>query len=215
MSAQSSQITSFVLATTMAASVTLLLGWPSHVNAVGGAEQAARQQAELAEREASPPNVALARNEAKMGDLLVTAALVESEAADRHQVIRLECKNPTEQRISGKIQVELTRTTGSSMERVMPRPQIAWRHPEAVDVEPGQTLIREILLPKKIGAEVTRVAKARKHAEGSESARLPNIYFDVLAEPMDALAKRSKAPRRAISSRFSMLVPSSRVELGF
>lgn len=102
--------------------------------------------------------------------------------------MHLECNNPTAGRIEGKLQLALTRTSGSGGERVMPRPQIAWRHNESVEVEPGAKLVREVMLPKNIGAEVARIEKLQKAAEESATARYPNVYFGVVAEALEAPA---------------------------
>ncbi|HEY5960604.1 MAG TPA: hypothetical protein VIV60_28820, partial [Polyangiaceae bacterium] len=120
-----SNLTGLFTSAALAAAVTLALGWPSRVNAVGNEEQATEQQAALATKTAAPENAALAQNESKVGDLNVTATLQPSEANPERQVIRLECNNPTQGRIEGVVQVALTRTSGSGRERVMPIPQIA------------------------------------------------------------------------------------------
>jgi len=181
-----SRVASVVTSTVLAASVTVALGWPSHVNAVGNEEQATKQQAELAKQEAAPENAKLEKDASKIGDLEVTATLAKSETSPGRQVVHLECNNPTAGRIEGKIQLALTRTSGSGGERVMPRPQIAWRHNETVEVEPGAKLVREVMLPKNIGAEVARIEKLQQAAEGSETARYPNVYFGVVAEALEA-----------------------------
>lgn len=187
---------SVVSSTVLAAAVTLALGWPSRVNAVGDEEQAAQQQAELAKQQAAPENAALAQNESKIGDLDVTATLGTSETNPGREVILLECNNPTDGRIAGQIKLALTRTSGSGGERVMPTPQIAWRGNIAVDVEPGGKLVREVMLPKNIGAEVMRIAKLQKAAEESENVRYPNVYFGVDAEPIEPPAARNAVAQR-------------------
>lgn len=70
-----SRVAPVVTSTVLAAAVTLALGWPSHVNAVGNEEQATQQQAELAKQEAAPENAKLEKDESKIGDLEVTATL--------------------------------------------------------------------------------------------------------------------------------------------
>jgi hypothetical protein len=191
-------VVSVVSSTVLAAAVTLALGWPSRVNAVGDEEQAAQQQAELAKQQAAPENAALAQNESKIGDLDVTATLAMSETNPGREVILLECNNPTEGRIAGQVKLALTRTSGSGGERVMPTPQIAWRGNIAVDVEPGGKLVREVMLPKNIGAEVMRIAKLQKAAEESENVRYPNVYFGVDAQPVEP-----PAPRNAVAQRLA------------
>lgn len=215
-----SRVASMLVSTVVAATVTVALGWPSHVNAIGNEEQAVQQQAALATQESAPANAALPKNGSKIGDLEVTATLVASESLPGRQAIRLECKNPTDGRIAGKVQVALTRTTGNSMERVMPRPQIAWRQIETVELEPGGSLVREVALPKNIGAEVARIEKARKAAEESETARYPNVYFDAIAGAVDAVnavGAPSQGPRSLVRkpSKLSMMLPSNRNNLGY
>jgi hypothetical protein len=193
-----SQVTGILTSAALAAAVTLAVGWPSHVNAVGNDEQATEQQAALAVRADAPENSELGQNEYKVGDLEVTATLQPSEANAERQVIRLECNNPTQGRIEGVIQVALTRTSGSGGERVMPTPKIAWRHHENVAVEPGATLIREVTMPKIVSAEVARIAKLQKAAEQSETARYPNVYFGATAEAIDSSMRvaKGKGPKR-------------------
>jgi hypothetical protein len=194
-----SKVTVVLTSTALAAAVTMVLGWPSHVNAGGNEELAVQQQAALAEREAAPENAELAQNASKIGDLTVTATLAQSETGSGRQIIRLECNNPTGNRIDGTIQVALTRTSGTGMERVMPAPKIAWRHNEKVAVEPGATLIRELVLPKNIGAEVARIEKQQKAAMESDRVRNPNVYFGVVAdgiEPPSAVAAKGRASKR-------------------
>lgn len=185
-----SSVSSSVIFGVLAASVTLFLGWPNRVNAVGEEEQAAQQQLEVAREAAAPTNAVLAKNESKIGDLDVTATLGTSVAKPGRQIIRLECHNPTEGRIAGKLQVALTRTNGNSMERVMPTPQIAWRQNEAVDIAAGETLVREIALPKIIGDEVARIEKARQKAGETDDALPPRVYFGVTAAALESAVTR-------------------------
>jgi hypothetical protein len=179
------RVSSFIATATLAAVVTAFIGWPSHVNADGKSKAAARQQTELAVSAGAPQNAALANNQAKIGELIISAELAASDTTPGGRVIHLECRNPTAQTISGNIQLELTRTRGVAMERVMPQPQIAWRHPESVSVEPGQTLTRDIPLPKDMGGEVARIDKARERAENSDSVPYPNTYYAVVATPVE------------------------------
>jgi hypothetical protein len=201
-----SRVATLLTSTVLAAAVTLALGWPRHVNAVGNEEQAAQQQAELAKVQAAPENTNLTMNESKIGDLDVTATLVTSETTPGQRVVRLECNNPTEGRIAGKIQLALTRTSGSGAERVMPRPQVAWRHNESVAVEPGGKLVRDVMLPKNIGAEVARIEKLQKAAEESETARYPNVYFGVIAQALEAPAASAASTASALRPKASKLL---------
>lgn len=196
MQLSTSRTATIVMSTVLAATVTLGIGWPRTVTAVGNEEQALAQQGELAQQQAAPENVALGKDQSKIGDLEVTAVLALSETAPDRQVIRLECNNPTEGRIAGRIQLALTRTKGNAMERVMPSPQIAWRHNETVEVAAGETLVREVALPNKIGAEVTRIARAQKLAEESESGKYPNVYYGVVAEAVEMPAGKAPDPQR-------------------
>jgi hypothetical protein len=184
----------------MAAAVTAFIGWPSHVNADGKAKAAARQQSELAISADAPENVLLANNQAKVGDLVISADLAPSDTTPGGRVIHLECRNPTAQRISGNIQVELTRTRGVAVERVMPQPQIAWRHPESVVVGPGETVSRDIPLPKDMGGEVARIDKLRERASNSDSVPYPNTYYGVIAMPIEPGGARPKNRGNSISS---------------
>ena len=184
---------SFIATTTVATAVTAFVGWPSHVNADGQAKAAARQQSELAVAAGAPQNASLEKNEAKLGDLVISAELARSDTTPGGRVVHLECRNPTAQRISGNVEIELTRTRGLAMERVMPQPQIAWRHPESVSVDPGETLVRDVPLPKNIGGEVARIDKARERAENSDSGSYPTTYYAVTAMPTGASGARPKA----------------------
>jgi hypothetical protein len=204
-----SRVTSVLSSTVFAAAVTLALGWPSRVNAVGDAEQAAQQQAQLANQAAAPENTALAQNESKIGDLVVSATLETSETAPGRKVIRLECNNPTAGRIDGQVRVALTRSSGSGGERVMPAPRTAWRHNESIAVEPGVTLVREVMLPKNVGAEVARIEKLQKAADESETARAPNVYFGVVAEPLEMPA--TPAARSNVQQRLAVQNAKNRV----
>lgn len=192
-------ITSSIATATLTAVVTVLLGWPSHVNADGKAKAAARRQSELALSARAPQNAPLAKNDAKVGDLIISAELVQSDTTPGGRVVHLECRNPTAHRISGNVQVELTRTTGVVMERVMPRPQIAWRHPESVAVDPGETMIRDIPLPKNIGGEVARIDKARERATSSDSVAYPSTYYGVTAIPIEPGGPRRPNNRNSLS----------------
>jgi hypothetical protein len=171
---------------------------------VGAEEQAALQQGELAEAQQAPENADLDKNDAKIGDLNVTATLVTTETAPARKVIRLECQNPTHVKFSGKIQVALTRTKGSGMERVMPTPQIAWRHIETVDVAPGETFVREVSMPKNVSAEVLRIEKLREKAAESETARPPTVYYGAIAEALAPAA----VPARSSSKPALVKTPS-------
>jgi hypothetical protein len=197
----------------MAASLTLLLGWPAAVNAVGQGEEAALQQAEAAKDVQAPENVQLASNEAKIGDLNVTATLTTTETGSVRKVIMLECENPTTSKLSGKILVALTRTKGSGMERVMPTPQIAWRHIENVEVEPGGKILRELALPKGVGAEVLRVEKLQAKAAESETVRAPNVYYGAIAEAIESPVKPSPKAANVSSSRSTKLAMGPRAYL--
>lgn len=201
MSRHTRPVSSVIATTFLAAAVTVLTGWPSQVNADGKSKAASRQQSELALATGAPQNADLAKNEAKVGDLVVSGELVASESTPGGRVVHLECRNPTAERISGTIEVELTRTRGAVMERVMPRPQIAWRHPESVTVEPGQTLTRDVPLPRNIGGEVARIDKLRERASDSGSIPLPSTYYGVNAWPIGAVSARAKlrSPQRSKS----------------
>jgi len=190
--------------TVLAAVVTLSLGWPSHVTAEGEEAQAAQQQTAVAKMAAAPENVALATNESKIGDLVVDATLVPSEGKSHLPMVRLACHNPTQGRISGRILVALTRTSGIPMERVMPTPQIAWRHPETVTVEPGADLVREIEMPKAIAGEVARIDRLRVLAENSENAKYPNVYYGVTADAIEPQQPKSRARNVMAMSRSKM-----------
>ncbi len=191
-----SRISSFMATVSLAAAVTALVGWPSRVNADGKAKAAARQSSQLATSEGAPQNAQLAKNEAKVGDLVISAELAESDASRGKRIVHLECRNPTTEKISGKLEIDLTRTNGVAAERVMPRPQIAWRHPEVVQIEPGETLTRDIPLPKNIGAEVTRIDKARERAEATGTGPYPSVYYGVYAMPLE----RAQATARSRSN---------------
>ena len=208
------RFSSFIATVTLAAAVTALVAWPSRVNADGKAKAAARQSSELATSEGAPKNTPLANNEAKVGELVISAELTESDATPGKRVVHLECRNPTTEKIGGKLEIELTRTSGVVAERVMPRPQIAWRHPETVEVEPGETLIRDIPLPKNIGAEVARVDKARERAEHSDTARFPAVYYGVYAMPTEVARAQAKSRRNSASSSPLAMGPASPV-MGF
>jgi hypothetical protein len=215
-----SRVASVLGSSVLAAAVTLALGWPSRVNAVGEAEQAVQQQAALANEEAAPQNAQLAQNESKIGDLEVMATLATSEKTPGRQVILLECNNPTEGRITGQLQVALTRTSGSGGERVMPTPRIAWRQSISVEVEPGAKLVREVMLPKNVGAEVARIEKLQLAAEESETARYPNVYFGVVAQPVENLvapAVQRAAPQRLAkqNSKLGKLANFNRVDIDY
>jgi len=197
MEKSASRVASILSSTVIAAAVTLALGWPSHVNAVGNEEQAAEEQAQVAKAEAAPANAQLAQNAAKIGDLDVSATLGKSEASPGRQAILVECNNPTDGRITGEIQVALTRTSGSGGERVMPTPKIAWRQKIKVDVEPGGKLVRELLLPKNIGSYVAQIDKLREAADQSETARAPNVYFGAVAEAVEAPTVQHAQPQLA------------------
>jgi hypothetical protein len=203
-------IRSTVVSSVMAASLTLLLGWPRAVNAVGQEEEAAVQQAEVAKEVQAPENVELANNEAKIDNLNVTATLITTEVGPARKVIMLECENTTTTKISGKLLVALTRTKGSGMERVMPTPQIAWRHIENVEVEPGGKIRRELTLPKSVGAEVLRVEKLHEKAAESETVRAPNVYYGAIAEAIESPAKPSSKSASAPSRRLSKLAMAPR-----
>jgi hypothetical protein len=205
---------SFIATATIAAAVTTLVGWPSQVNADGKAKAAARQQSKLAVAAGAPQNAPLAKNEAKLGDLVISAELAPSDTTTAGRVVHLECRNPTAQRISGNVEIELTRTRGLAMERVMPQPQIAWRHPESVSVEPGETLIRDVPLPKNIGKEVARIDEARERAENSDSVPSPSTYYGVTATPLDASGARPKA-RVMAPSKPSLTLASRSNSFGF
>jgi uncharacterized cupredoxin-like copper-binding protein len=199
----------------LAASMTLFLGWPSAVNAVGNEEQAVAQQSAVAAEQQAPQNAALAKNEAKVGDLSVTATLMPSEGAPMRKVIRLECENPTDSKIAGKIQVALTRTSGSAMGRVMPAPQLAWRHIETVSVAPGEKFVRELTLPTVISNEVVRVEKLQERAAESDDIRAPNVYYGAIAEALDpSVPQASKqATRRSNRLPLVAMVPPNGLEL--
>jgi hypothetical protein len=215
MEKSASRVASVLSSTVLAAAVTLALGWPSRVNAVGDEEQSAQQQANLASQEQAPQNAALAQSESKIGDLVVSATLETSQTTPGRKVIRLECSNPTSGRIDGQIQVALTRSSGSGGERVMPTPRTAWRHKESIAVEPGATLVREVMMPKNIGAEVARIEKLQKAAEASETARYPNVYFGVVAEPLEMPATpgaRNQVPQRlAVQKANDSVISASNV----
>ena len=208
------RFSSFMATIILAATATALVAWPSRVNADGKAKAAARQSSELATSAGAPKNVPLANNEAKVGELVISAELAQSEATPGKRVVHLECRNPTAEKIGGKLEIELTRTSGVVAERVMPRPQIAWRHPEIVEVEPGETLIRDIPIPKNIGAEVARVDKARELAEHSDTARLPTVYYGVYAMPTEVARAQAKNRKNATSSSRLAMGPNSDV-MGF
>lgn len=214
MSRHLSRLSSFIATASLAAAVTALMGWPRHVNADGKAKAAARQQSELAVAAGAPQNAALAKNEAKVGDLVISAELAASESTPGGRVVHLECRNPTAQRISGNIEIELTRTRGRAMERVMPLPQIAWRHPEPVAVEPGQTLTRDVALPKNIGSEVARIDKLRERASNSDSTPFPNTYYGVIAGPIEAVSGRPKGRRSVLTKSSVAMAPDFGI-LGF
>ncbi len=190
------RVSSFMATAALAAAVTALMGWPSQVNADGKAKAAARQSSELAASEGAPKNAELANNESKVGELVISAELAVSDTTPGKRVIHLECNNPTSEKISGKVQVALLRTKGVPMERVMPTPQVAWRHPEVVEVEPGQTLTRDIPLPKDMGGEVARIDKARERAEGSDSIPYPNVYYSVNAMALEGRGAQAQAKLR-------------------
>ncbi len=186
-------------------SVTFLFAWPSSVNAVGQELQAEKEQAELAKEQAAPPNTPLAKNEARVDALTVTATLETAAAQSPHKVIRLECHNPTNDSISGKVRVMLTRTAGTGMERVMPTPQIAWNNLVAVTVPPRDTVIQTIALPKAIGAEVLRIDAQREKAMNSENVSMPKVYYDAVAEAV--VPGQSNATQRARLSKARNLAP--------
>lgn len=219
------KITSVLISGTLALSATLLLGWPSEVTAVGNEEQAVKDQSELAERKAAPQNVALAKDESKVGDLEVTATLTEGDAKQGLRIVHVECHNPTASKISGKVELALTRTRGSGMERVMPTPQVAWRHQVTVTVEPDQTWVRDVPLPKGIGAEVARIDKARAEAQQSDDKPSPRTFYGVTAvaiepqTPKNAAVMALRSPnRKAVAGPLRPPFPlgaSSGVEFGY
>jgi len=188
--------------------VTALLGWPARVNADGKAVAAAVQQSQVAEEARAPRNTKLANTEAKVGDLVISAELAKGDTTPGQRVVHLECRNPTAQRISGNVEIELTRMRGIPMGRVMQAPQIAWRHPESVVVEPGETLIRDVPIPKNFGDEIARIESAIERAEKSDKISPPKVYFGVYAEPMRTAGAPSKARKNAVSSNTLALASS-------
>jgi len=208
------RIPSFIATVTLVSAVTVLVGLPSRVNADGKAEAAAREQSTLARKVAAPENTTLAKDESKIGELVILTELAESDSTPGKRVIHLECQNPTDQKIAGKLAVELTRTKGNPMGRVMRQSQTAWRHTESVEVEPGTTLTRDIPLPKDIGAEVARIDKARKVAEQSETAQYPNVYYGVIAVPTEGATARGKV-RSGSSSKLSLVMPRGSDVFGY
>jgi hypothetical protein len=191
---------SFIATATLAAAVTALLGWPARVNADGKAMAAVVQQSQLAEETRAPQNTKLANNEAKLGDLVISAELAKSETTPGQRVVHLTCRNPTAQRISGNVDVELTRTRGIAMERVMPAPQIAWRHQESVAVDPGETLNRDVPIPKALSAEIARIDSANERAARSDKLSPPNIYFGVYAAPIEPARAHSQSRKNSAAS---------------
>lgn len=198
-----SQVPSAVLASVLALSATVLLAWPSAVCAVGAEEKATEEQAELAEKQSAPQNSALAQNESKVGDLVVTATLIEGDGKKSLRQVHLECQNPTDSAITGKVELALTRTRGSGMERVMPTPQVAWRRQESVTVQPGETLTRDIALPKNIAGEVARVEKAREAALAKGEMPMPRVFFGVAAMAFDSQTNRAAQIRELTSNKLS------------
>ncbi len=192
-------ISSFIGTATLAAAVTALLGWPARVNADGKAMAAVVQQSQLAEETRAPQNTKLANTEAKVGDLVISAELAKSDTAPGQRVVHLQCRNPTAQGISGNVEVELTRTRGVVMERVMPAPQIAWRHPETIAVEPGETLIRDVPIPKNLSNEIARIESAVERASRSDKLSPPNVYFGVYAEPIETAQAHSHSRKNSVA----------------
>jgi len=184
------------------------MAWPSRVNADGKSKAAVRQSSELATKAGAPRNVALSSNQSKVGELVVSAALAESDATPGKRVVHLVCRNPTDQKISGKLEIQLTRTKGVGMERVMPMPQIAWRHLESVEVEAGETLLRDVSLPKDIGGEVARIDKARERAEHSDALSYPRVFYGVMAMPAGSASTRPKFGKIGYSKASLAMAPS-------
>lgn len=199
----SSNVTTSIVSALLVASVTLALGWPSQVNAVGEEEQAAAQQSAQAKAQAAPANTTLRKDESRIDELTVSATLVTSESDPQRRAIRLECQNPTEHPITGQLRVSLTRTEGSARERVMPQPRVVWSQPQTVAVEAGGSVTREIPLPKQFADQVGGTPRPGKTAKLDKRPSFPRVYFDVIAEPIEHAPQRAKVSSLQPKASFS------------
>jgi len=196
---QSRTIFSFLVSVSLTAAATVLLGVPSVVDAEDPGKEASRLGAAEAIVANAPKNAELMAGESRLGDLTVSAQVIEAEAGQYS--IRLDCNNPTEQPLAGDIHVELGRNDSFPMARVEPPPKIVWRKDVSVKVGPGQSLVRELKLPTQFSKEMARLAQQRRAAETNPNVVVPPTSFSALAYPRVPDSPESSSPRLLAQDR--------------